>query len=567
VTAIGADGSSVTAAASMQAFQPAQTALASTFYQYQADLLGLSANTRYSYTVSVDGQNLASDPTLFHFRTAGAGKFSFLVIGDSGAASAEQMSLIQMMAAEPDVAMAVHVGDLAYSDGTFAEFETNYFQPNAPLMRSLGFFSTPGNHEYMTDQAAPYLAGVATPAGSVPTTDLGRYYSFDWGSAHFVSLDSNYLMTGGAQGMLAWLDADLAATTQRWRIVFLHHPPYPSGYHVGDPVCIAVAQQVVPIVERHGVQLVLSGHEHAFERTYPLAGGVPVDFPSPSTMYVITGGGGAGLEPVGSVPQCAMSVEAFNYLRVDVEHESIRLRATGLNGEEIDDITLGSARGVAISKIYSVGGYTPAVASGSLIAIMGEKLATHTAAGSSQPTPGILGGVVVTANGVVAPLRRVSPTEINAQLPYEVSGNVEVQVMTPEGSASTSVTVLPAAPSLLEVRSANRPLHFCNPVRPGAIARLYLTGLGILDESSAALASLEVWLGKTRLQPSFAGAEPGRAGVYRIDVAIPPGLADGLYSLQVVAGSVSSRPTTLDVAATATRARNDRGLLKVEVRS
>jgi acid phosphatase type 7 len=575
VTAIGADGSSITATASRQEFQPVQTALGSTFYQYQADLLGLSANTHYSYTVSVDGQDLASDPTLFHFRTAGNGRFSFLVFGDSGAASSEQMSLVQLMAAEPDVAMAVHVGDLAYSDGTFAEFETNYFQPNAPLMRRLPFFSTPGNHEYMTDQAAPYLAGVAAPASGVPIADLGRYYSFNWGSAHFVSLDSNFLMTSGAQQMLDWLDADLAATTQPWRIVFLHHPPYPSGYHVGDPVCIAVCQQVVPIVERHGVQLVLTGHEHAYERTYPLASGVPVDPPSPYTLYVITGGGGAGLEPVGSTPQCAMSVEAFNYLRVDVERESLRLRAIGLNGEEIDNVTLGAARGVTISQVLSVGGYTPAVASGSLIAIMGEKLATHTAAGSSQPSPGSLGGVVVTANGVVAPLRRVSPTEINAQLPYEVSGAVEVQVLTPEGSASTSVTVLPAAPSLLEVRSANRPLHFCNPVRPGAGARLYLTGLATLEaspgmmlsEQSAALASLQVWLGKTRLQPSFVGAEPGRAGVCRIDVAIPPGLADGLYALQVVVGSVSSRPTTLDVAATAPRARNDRALMKVEMRS
>jgi uncharacterized protein (TIGR03437 family) len=225
--------------------------------------------------------------------------------------------------------------------------------------------------------------------------------------------------------------------------------------------------------------------------------------------------------------------------------------------------------------VLSVGGYKSDVASGSLIAIMGENLAPQTAAGSSRPSPGSLGGVVVTANGAAVPLRRVSPTEINAQLPYEVSGTVEVQVMTPEGSASASLKVLPAAPSLLEVRSANRPLHFCNPVRPGATARLYLTGLSALESSAgkppaaslATLAGLEVWLGKTRLEPCFVGMEPARAGVCRIDVTIPSGLADGLYALQVVAGGVNSRPTNLDVAATASTARNDRALMKVEVRS
>jgi uncharacterized protein (TIGR03437 family) len=578
VTATGADGSSVTVAASIQAFQPAETQLSSPFYQYRADLTGLRAGSNYAYRVTVDGQDLASDPTLFRFRTAGKGAFSFLAFGDSGAGSSEQLSVIQMMSAEPDIAMAIHVGDLAYPDGTFADFETYHFGPNAPWMRRLALFSTPGNHEYNTNSAAAYLAGVAVPNSGVPSADQGRYYSFDWSNAHFVSLDSNLLLTSSATQMLGWLDADLAATEQRWRIVFLHHPPYPTGFHLGDPVCVAVCQLVVPIVERRGVQLMLSGHEHGYERSYPLAGGAPVDYPSPSTLYVISGGGGGALESVGALPQCAMSVEAFNYLRVDVEGDYLRLRATGLDGEEIDDVTLGHTTARSIHRVASVGDYAAGVASGSLISITGQNLATRTVAGSGDPPPSSLGGVVVTANGVVAPLLSVSPTEVNAQLPYEVSGPVSLQVSGPEGSASASVTVLPAAPSLLAVRSRNRPLHFCNPVRPGASARLYLTGLGALEKQTGmgrgepsaalpALAGLEVWLGNTRLAPIWAGMEPGRAGVYRIDVVIPAGLPDGLYALQVTAGGVGSRPANVDIAATGSTARNDRALMRVEVHS
>lgn len=564
---VAGDGGKVTVPASVQVFHPADTGLTSAFYQYRADLTGLRADTEYSYGVSVDRRDLASDPALFRFRTAGKGPFSFLVFGDSGADSPEQLSLIQSMAAEPKVAMAVHVGDLAYQNGSFADFETNHYAPNAPLMRRLPLFATPGNHEYVTGFAAPYLSGVVAPDCGVPAGDLGRYYSFDWSNAHFVSLDSNLLLSSSSRQMLDWLDADLASTRQRWRIVFLHHPPYPTGFHLGDPACIAVHQLVVPIVERHGVQLVLSGHEHGYERSYPLAGDLPVDNPTPSTLYVITGGGGGALESVGSLPQCALSVEAFNYLRVDVEADSLRLHAIGLNGDEIDDVTLGHSAAPGIHRVLSVGGYTPAVASGSLISITGQDLATHTAAASGQPARGSLDGVVVTADGVVAPLLYVSPGEINAQLPYEVSGPAILRVLTPGGSTSASVNVLPAAPSLLAVRSVNRPLHFCNPVRPGAKASLFLTGLGAPSASLPAAADLEVWLGNTRLEPSFAGPEPGRAGVYRIDVAIPPILPDGLYALEVSAGGIRSRPVNVDISATASRAGNGRALLRAEVRS
>src|SRR5208283_1369871 len=152
------------------------------------------------------------------FRTAAGGKFSFLAFGDSGAASPEQQSVVQMMAAEPEVALAIHVGDLAYPDGTFADFESGHFGPNAPLMRQLALFSAPGNHEYNTGFAAPYLAGVAVPDSGTPSADQGRYYSFDWSNAHFVALDSTLLLTSSAQQMLDWLEADLAATKQRWRI-------------------------------------------------------------------------------------------------------------------------------------------------------------------------------------------------------------------------------------------------------------------------------------------------------------------------------------------------------------
>ncbi len=590
VTVIGADGGSLTRQASMQAFQPTDTGLASAFYQYQTDITGLQPGTLYRYSVAVDGQALVADASPFRFRTAPqalvpdasqlrsrtpqADKFSFLAFGDSGAESPQQASLVQLMAAEPDISMVVHVGDLAYPDGTFEEFEDAYFGVNAPLMARLPFFSTPGNHEYNTDSAAPYLAVVAAPESGVPAADLGRYYSFDWGNAHLVSVDSNLLATARASAMLAWLDADLAATDRYWRIVFLHHTPYPTGFHLGDPICAAVEQLVNPVVERHGVQLLLAGHEHGYERTHPLAGGQLVGSSSPSTTYVVTGGGGGVLESVGSSARTAISVQAFHYLRVDVEGQALTLTAIGLGGSRIDRASLGAASHIAIDSVLSQGDYMPAVAAGSLVAISGQDLAGTDAVSQGYPLPTGLGGVSVKAAGQPVPLLSVSSTQIEAQIPYRVSGPVTLEVSTPNGFASTAITVLPEAPSLLEMVTQHGLFCGANPARPGDALSLYLTGLGEVRgdiesgqaapfSSNPVVSPVEVWLGPMRLETRFAGLAPGRTGVYRVDVAIPWGLPDGIYALRVVAGGFSSRPANLDVVSCGPAYRNSRARSKV----
>ncbi len=555
---------SVTVAASMQTFQPSATGLASAFYQYRADISDLAPATGYTYSVMLDGQVLGST---YRLHTAPRNAFSFIAFGDSGSCSSEQQTLVGLMAAEPDISMVVHVGDLAYPDGTYDDFESGYYGFNAPLMQRLPFFTTPGNHEYNTDNAAPYVAGVAAPACGVPASDQGRYYSFDWGCAHFVAVDSNLLATSSADQMLAWLDADLAAAKQPWRIVFLHHTPYPTGFHVGDPVCVAVQALVTPIVERHGVQLVLAGHEHAYERTYPLSGGQPAAPGAPSTLYVVTGGGGGALESVGTLPVCALAVEAFHYLRIDVA-ETLTISAVGLDGGTIDRVKLGPVPEVVVESVAARGDYSALVAPGSLVSISGRNLAGRIEADSGTPLPTVLGGTSVKAGSLAAPLLYVSPTQIEAQIPYHLSGPVELEVATPDGLAYHRLTLSATAPSLLAVLAGEAPFSGFNPARQGGKVALYLTGLGAVrtgsgGEGTVPVARVEVWLGNVRIDALSVRLADELPGIFRVDFEVPPHLEDGLWALTVVADGVSSRPANLDVLRSGIAFRRDRARARV----
>jgi 3',5'-cyclic AMP phosphodiesterase CpdA len=210
------------------------------------------------------------------------------------------------------------------------------------LLGNIPFFPVPGNHEYETDAAAPYVTMHAVPTRTVPAEDAGRYYSFDWGNAHFVCLDSNLPLERAARGqgqMLAWLDSDLRQTNQLWRIAVVHHAPYATGVNAGDPISALVRQRVVPILENNGVQLVLSGHEHTYQRTQPLRSGA-IAPAATGVVYLASGGGGAGLYPQTSGPLTAFSRTAYHYLRVQVNEAALTVQAIDDNGQIFDTLAL-----------------------------------------------------------------------------------------------------------------------------------------------------------------------------------------------------------------------------------
>jgi hypothetical protein len=158
------------------------------------------------------------------------------------------------LAADPD-AIVLTLGDHTYPHGKAQEF-TDCYGPTWGRFKDRTW-PAPGNHEYYTPDAAPYFAYFGERAGR-------GYYSLDLQGWHIVSLDSN-LAPPAHLAQIAWLRADLAAHPARCTLAFWHHPLYSSGGHGSIPNM----RDAWRVLMDAGAELVLSGHDHDYERFAP----------------------------------------------------------------------------------------------------------------------------------------------------------------------------------------------------------------------------------------------------------------------------------------------------------
>lgn len=185
-------------------------------------------------------------------------------------------------------------GDVQYPKGALDDFR-RYFDPTWGRFKER-LWPVPGNHEYGTPSAAGYFAYFGARAGA---PDKG-YYSFDLGAWHLVALNTNNacraVPCGPGSAQLAWLEADLAANQKKCTLAYWHHPRFSSGPHGGFEGAAALWSAVA----RHGVELVLNGHDHIYERLAPLsASGEPA--PDGGTVQLTVGTGGAELYELAAV--------------------------------------------------------------------------------------------------------------------------------------------------------------------------------------------------------------------------------------------------------------------------
>lgn len=362
---------------------------------YRATLRNLAPGHRVPYRVKLDGKVVFEAEA--QARRPGAHRM--VVFGDAADGSPEQAAIARAAAGQRPDAVFI-TGDLVYPRGRASEYRAAFFPvyngEAVPLMRSVPVLGVPGNHDVpfpkFPDSAAYFaywslpLNGPSLKAGephaapvkpdaqgsliaaSGPAFPRMASYSFDYGNVHWTVLDSNVYADWESPAMKAWLEADLkAAKGAAWRIVALHHPLFQSSRsHMDDQWM----RPLSPILERCGVDLVLAGHVHNYQRTAPIRfkptrvgpRGKPVEGEftvdtafdgktatrAQGIIHIVTGAGGAELYDRWQTDAPAswqawtraFISDRHSFTVLDVEGRTLKLRQLDAGGRELDALTM-----------------------------------------------------------------------------------------------------------------------------------------------------------------------------------------------------------------------------------
>lgn len=250
---------------------------------HDVQLSALSAATTYYYSVGTTSGTLAGDSSYFFVTSPVTGTTTparIWVLGDSGTAdngAAAVRNAYENYAGSTYTNLWLMLGDNAYFDGTDAEYQSAVFAMYPAMLRKSVLWPAIGNHDTaqstIVSPSLPYFQMFTLPAAAEAggvASGTEKYYSFDYANIHFVCLDSMSSDRSSAGPMLTWLQNDLAATTQQWIVAYWHHPPYSKGSHDSDVdvELKEMRENALPILEDYGVDLVLAGHSHSYERSY-----------------------------------------------------------------------------------------------------------------------------------------------------------------------------------------------------------------------------------------------------------------------------------------------------------
>ena len=252
------------------------------------------------------------------------GSVRFAIIGDTGTGSKQQQQLADLMkqyrAAYP-FEFVLMMGDNLYGSETPADYKKKFQDVYQPLLDDkVKFYASLGNHDQPNERFYEYF-----------NMDGKEYYRFTKGNAAFYALNSNYM----DKKQLKWLEDELIKDTSDWKIAFFHHPPYSSGGKHGSDK--QLREVVEPIFVEYGVNVVLAGHEHFYERIKPQKG----------IYYFISGAGGKLRE--GDVKERSPLTDKFfdsdmSFMLVEIVKGEMHFQVISRTGETVDSGVLANQR-------------------------------------------------------------------------------------------------------------------------------------------------------------------------------------------------------------------------------
>jgi hypothetical protein len=291
---------------------------AGTGVSHVARLTRLTPGKRYQYTV--EGETGALATGTFRAAPVAASRFTFAVVGDFGSGTSDETAVASLIESwHPDFVLTV--GDNAYPMGSAELLDRDIFRPYAAVMRESAWFPALGNHDVEANDGKPELEAFHS---------LGRkrWYRFTWANAAVVVLDSDASVAPGSP-QLRFARAALPRRSC-FRFAAWHHPPWEPP---GRPLSPGLRSNIVPLVQKDGVQVVFLGHLHAYARSLPHQG----------VVYVAVGTGGASLSDDArtlTIPPARIVQGRFGALRVDVAGRRARFSYETVDGRVRDRFRL-----------------------------------------------------------------------------------------------------------------------------------------------------------------------------------------------------------------------------------
>jgi hypothetical protein len=287
---------------------------------HEVALTGLTPDTPYHYRVR-SGEVKSADAVLRSAVRPGT-PFRFAVYGDTQSNPDWHRRVAEgILSAQPR--LVIHCGDEVGDGNNYEQWQTEFFGPAADLMRATPMYVAIGNHERNSHWFYDFH--------SYPKPE--DYYSFDYGSAHFVIVDTDQPYDDKSP-QYQWLQADLASDAAQksdWLFVAYHKPGYCEGWdHPGYDGEDDVRTYLMPLLEKYGVDMVFNGHAHDYERGF--FNGV---------YYIISGGGAGGLDSYRrDFAHVWTSQYVHHYCTVDLDGPRLTLQAITPDGEVIDRLVV-----------------------------------------------------------------------------------------------------------------------------------------------------------------------------------------------------------------------------------
>lgn len=326
----------------------------------------LDQGTEYYYQIGCCHR--APNGPINHFKTVSPQQAAtrLWVLGDPGKKGPDQSMVIDAahgwMGANPGERgdlpdLVLTTGDNAYKSGSNQQFQDCFFTPFEAVFANTPVVPAHGNHDARRNVFFNIFDFPVDGAhGGFPSHNEG-YFSFDYGNLHVIMLDTATQPITLRAPMVEWLKRDLKTNSRPWTIAVFHHPPYSDGGHQSDHpsgsdgAMTAARDILVPILENGGVDVVLNGHSHGYERSYPLRehhiqatqAGAKVNGAAElthTTIYQIIGSSSKTDEGHYQHPLMAASYSALGSVIIDVDDTRLISRFIDNEGRERDRFQL-----------------------------------------------------------------------------------------------------------------------------------------------------------------------------------------------------------------------------------